>query len=60
MFTIKKSFDSKQCICEKLSVFQKDKCHVKLYNFHKLFLGEIPPEMSVLEKHEQIRIAQRI
>ena len=60
LFTGIKSFDEKQYICKT--------CHVKVLKgqipcqaiYNKLQIDEIPPELSVLEKLEQILIAQRI
>ena len=60
LFTGKKSFDEKEYICRT--------CHSKLLKqqipcqavHNNLQVDEIPPELSVLEKLEQILIAQRI
>lgn len=60
VFTDVKSFDDKQYICRT--------CNTKVLNgnipceavCNKLCIDELPPELSLLEKLEQILIAQRI
>ena len=60
VFTDVKSFDDKQYICRT--------CHTKVLKrnvpcqaaFNKLCVAELPPELSLLEKLEQILMAQRI
>ena len=60
VFTDVKSFDDKQYICRT--------CHTKVLKgnvpcqavCNKLCIDELPPELSLLEKLEQILIAQRI
>lgn len=60
IFTEKLSFDSKEYICKT--------CHSKVIRgkvpcqavYNDMFVGDIPTELSTLEKLEQIPIAQRI
>ena len=60
LFTRKKSFDSKHYVCKT--------CHCKLMKkqvpcqavYNNMQVDDIPPELSVLKKLEQILIARRI
>ena len=60
IFTEKPSFDNKEYTCKT--------CHSKVIKgnvscqavYNDMFVGDIPTELSTLEKLEQILIAQRI
>ena len=60
VFTGQKSFDEKEYVCKTCnSKILKGKVPCQAVK-NNLYLDEIPPELALLEKLEQILIAQRI